>query len=220
MFCFLFLWSFTCLSFRFFHLFHLRLRLLFLTPWLQFNLSFLLFLFLLFALPFARFLLLKCFCRIQAVIDFVDDLCIGYGDSFEGGSILAKVFRVVLGGKISNTLFVDMFLLVAPRWLMRLDGLSINLLIDWLSIAKIPNFCLFGFVQILDVVLEVFYFLFKALPIVVGDGEADLIVDGQFLVLGWCLLSIVMGSDARLEPEMGFLSGHAYFLLVTLGDML
>ena len=103
---------------------------------------------------------------------------------------------------------------------MRLDGLSINLLIDWLSIAKIPNFCLFGFVQILDVVLEVFYFLFKALPIVVGDGEADLIVDGQFLVLGWCLLSIVMGSDARLEPEMGFLSGHAYFLLVTLGDML
>ena len=65
-----------------------------------------------------------------------------------------------------------------------------------------------------------FYFLFKALPIVVRDGEADLIVDGQFLVLGWCLLSIVMGSDARLEPEMGFLSGHAYFLLVTLGDML
>lgn len=220
MFCFLFLWSFTCLSFRFFHLFHLRLRLLFLTPWLQFNLSFLLFLFLLFALPFARFLLLKCFCRIQAVIDFVDDLCIGDGDSFEGGSILAKVFRVVLGGKISNTLFVDMFLLVAPRWLMRLDGLSINLLINWFSIAKVPNFCLFGFVQILDVVLEVFYFLFKALPIVVGDGEADLIVDGQFLVLGWCLLSIVMGSDARLEPEMGFLSGHAYFLLVTLGDML
>ena len=220
MFCFLFLWSFTCLSFRFFHLFHLRLRLLFLTPWLQFNLSFLLFLFLLFALPFARFLLLKCFCRIQAVIDFVDDFCIGDGDSFEGGSILAKVFRVVLGGKIPNTLFVDMFLLVAPRCLMRLDGLSINLLIDWLSIAKIPNFCLFGFVQILDVVLEVFYFLFKALPIVVRDGEADLIMDGQFLVLGWRLLSIVMGSDARLKPKMGLLSGHAYLLLVTLGDML
>lgn len=102
---------------------------------------------------------------------------------------------------------------------MRLDALSINLLIDWLSIAKIPNFCLFGFVQILDVVLEVFYFLFKALPIVVRDGEADLIADGQFLVLG-CLLGVVVGSDTRLEPEMGFLSGHAYFLLVALGDML
>lgn len=65
-----------------------------------------------------------------------------------------------------------------------------------------------------------FYFLFKALPIVVRDGEADLIMDGQFLVLGWRLLSIVMGSDARLKPKMGLLSGHAYLLLVTLGDML